>query len=390
MTNAVRKNGLLNSSPLGENKTFRGCRSRQKHEKAYGLLESHYSSMNRAKIKLEEILDFDNCVKAIINASKNKRKRKRQEERRFAIKGNFSHYSVTNVLSHKEEFALELQKFLRGILSGQAQFRQGNICIINNDGSHKKQRELCKPRFFPDQCAHWAIMQIVAPVLTKGFYKYSCASIIGRGTHYAKRAVEGFLKDIRETKHCAQLDIKGFYKNINKDILIKLFARKIKDKRIIILLAAIVYSYEKDGLPLGYYTSAIFANFYLTSMDRYIKEKLSIKKYVRYMDDILMFSANKKKLHKAKNELSEFLKTFSLSLKHNWQVYNCLTKIINSETSILSVIGFSDLKQLSVNRFSAESGDSYSNCITKNILQNALALSIRIMGFSNIQTHETL
>ena len=338
MTNVARKGESLNSSPLGENKTFRGCRSRRKYEKAYGLLESHYSSMNRSKIKLEDILDLKNCEAAIVNASKNKAKRRHQEERRYARTGKVVRYSVINVLKNKKEFAVELQSFIYGLLYGDSRFHQGNICIINNDGSHKKQRELCKPRFFPDQCAHWAIMQIVAPVLTKGFYKYSCASIMGRGTHYAKRAVDGFLKDISATKYCAQLDIKGFYKNINKETLIGLFSKKIKDKRIVKLLSAIVYSYEKEGLPLGYYTSAIFANFYLTPVDRFIKEQLSVEKYARYMDDMIMFSSNKKKLHKAKNMLLKFLATLSLSLKYNWQIYKLPYKTNNQRD--VDFVGF--------------------------------------------------
>lgn len=255
--------------------------------------------MNRSKISVEQILALDNCKLAILHASKNKKKRK----------------VVQKVLSNIDEYAMKLQAFLA---DKDLHFNDGIIAIIN-EGTHKKQRCLCKPPFYPDQCAHWAIMQVVSPVLISGFYKYTCASIKERGTHYAKRKIECSLKDIKNTKYCLQIDIKSFYASINKDILVKLLAKRIKDKRIINILSSVIYSYKGDGLPLGYYTSSFLANFYLSTLDRFIKEELHIKYYVRYMDDMVMYSGNKRILHRAKEAIEKFAKeNLNLTLKHTW------------------------------------------------------------------------
>ncbi len=184
--------------------------------------------MKRSKIKLEEITDVENCKRAIIHASKRKRRRS----------------NVRHILANIDEYAEKLRAFL---MDEKAEFSEGIYEIIN-EGTNKKRRELCKPIFFPDQCAHWAIMQIVFPVLEKSFDRYTCASIRGRGTHYAKRAVERFLKDTKNTKYCLQIDVKSFYASIDKGILTELLRRKIKDPRIVGLLAKVITAYKKRRL----------------------------------------------------------------------------------------------------------------------------------------------
>jgi len=62
------------------------------------------------------------------------------------------------------------------------------------------------------------------------------------------------------------------------------------------LLCKIINSYENKlgiGLPLGNQTSQWFALYYLDEIDRFIKEKLQIKCYVRYMDDFVLLHHDK-------------------------------------------------------------------------------------------------
>lgn len=66
----------------------------------------------------------------------------------------------------------------------------------------------------------------------------------------------------------------------------------------------------------GNYTSQYFANIYMNELDHYIKEKLKIKYYVRYMDDFLLILPNKDKSKETKYILEEFLRK-KLCLKLN-------------------------------------------------------------------------
>ncbi len=75
------------------------------------------------------------------------------------------------------------------------------------------------------------------------------------------------------------------------------------------------------GCLFGNFTSQWFANFFLEDFDHYVKEKLKIPYYVRYMDDMLLFHRNKKELRKAKDEIELYLQKENLKLKENWQLF---------------------------------------------------------------------
>jgi len=91
-----------------------------------------------------------------------------------------------------------------------------------------------------------------------------------------------------------------------------------------ILTSNIVVYHGEDinvGLPIGYYTSQWFANFYLQNLDHFIKEKLHIRCYIRYIDDMVMFGCNKRDLHKCLTAIKKELKEIDLKLKDNYQIF---------------------------------------------------------------------
>lgn len=63
------------------------------------------------------------------------------------------------------------------------------------------------------------------------------------------------------------------------------------------------------------------SNWYLQVLDHYIKEDLQAAHYVRYMDDMVIFGSNKKKLHRMRKKIAEYLEREGLELKDNWQVF---------------------------------------------------------------------
>ncbi len=69
-----------------------------------------------------------------------------------------------------------------------------------------------------------------------------------------------------------------------------------------------LFEYKLAGIPIGNLTSQLFANIYLNELDQFIKHKLRERFYVRYMDDFLILSHDKKKLHNLKQEIKEFLR----------------------------------------------------------------------------------
>jgi hypothetical protein len=60
-------------------------------------------------------------------------------------------------------------------------------------------------------------------------------------------------------------------------------------------------------MPLGNLTSQFFANVYLNELDYFIKHKLKIKYYIRYVDDFVILHQSRDKLNFWKNEINKFL-----------------------------------------------------------------------------------
>ncbi len=75
------------------------------------------------------------------------------------------------------------------------------------------------------------------------------------------------------------------------------------------------------GLPIGNYLSQFLANFYLTYFDHFLKEKLGIKYYFRYCDDMVILAKTKEELKEIKEKIIKYLKEeLDLELS-NWQIF---------------------------------------------------------------------
>ena len=77
---------------------------------------------------------------------------------------------------------------------------------------------------------------------------------------------------------------------------------------------------QNTGLPIGNLTSQYFANFYLSSFDRYIKQHLQIKPYVRYMDDFIIWTTNPSEINTLIEQVTFYLKeelNLDLKIKYN-------------------------------------------------------------------------
>ena len=62
------------------------------------------------------------------------------------------------------------------------------------------------------------------------------------------------------------------------------------------------------GIPIGNYSSQIFANIYLNEIDQYIKHKLGVKYYFRYMDDSVIFYKDKQEIKIILGKIKLFLR----------------------------------------------------------------------------------
>ncbi len=71
---------------------------------------------------------------------------------------------------------------------------------------------------------------------------------------------------------------------------------------------------RQRGLPIGNQTSQFFANVYLDALDHFVKDRLRVPGYVRYCDDFLAFSDDKRELASLRAAIVKFLEDFRLVL----------------------------------------------------------------------------
>ena len=123
---------------------------------------------------------------------------------------------------------------------------------------------------------------------------YACR--VGKGTHQAILRAFHFAKS---SDYFLKMDVQKYFDSIDHATLKNMLLKMIKDKKAFDLFSNIIDSskiYEEKGLPIGNLTSQFFANHYLSSFDHYFKEQSYARKYIRYMDDILVFSNSKNEL----------------------------------------------------------------------------------------------
>lgn len=257
--------------------------------------------MKRVGYIYEKICSIENLQKALDKASKGKR------DKPF----------VRRILKNRDKYIQDLHdQLMRG------EFTPGNNhCKTIIEQACGKVREITVPKFYPDHVIHWAVCLQLQPIIMRGMSRYCVGSVPGRGGYDGKRAVERMLKQ-GKMRYIMKLDIRKFFQNISHEKLKELFRRKIKDKKALWLIDTIIDA-GGDGLPIGYYTSQWFSNFYLEQLDHFIKEELKIKFEIRYVDDIVLADTNKRKLHKALERIVEFLRVngFVVSIKGNWQIW---------------------------------------------------------------------
>ena len=263
----------------------------------------------------EEYISVDNYRLAVKNATQHKGGKKRKYRKAKYFK------------QHAEEMMPDILEYAANFYN---EYHEPKLIY---DGVRRKQRTILVPSM-REQVVHHMIVNVLKPIIMKPMYLHSYGSIPGRGatsgrssrkkTRGGKEAVEKFIRQHpKDCKYCLKMDIHKFFDSVPHDKLKAMFSRIIHDEKFLRVLHTVVDANRLDiGMPIGFYTSQWFANFYLTGLDHYIKEVVGAKGYFRYMDDMVIFDGNKRRLHQMRRQIEKYLND-ELGLKMNpkWQVY---------------------------------------------------------------------
>ena len=141
-----------------------------------------------------------------------------------------------------------------------------------------KLRKIEKSRYIDRIVHRWIVDNFLEPYFVPTFINTSYACLKDRGMHKAAIDVQNMMKSAKnkwQEYYILKMDIAKYFDNINKNILLKILKRKIKDKKLLWLINEILFSQKREkGLEIGNYTSQMFGNIYLNEQDQFVKQKL--------------------------------------------------------------------------------------------------------------------
>jgi len=303
-------------------------------------------SETKKKIKYDDLLDIDR-IKLMYFLI---RKHTRNKGKLFKFEMFFSS-NVTNVYN---------------LLSSRA-YKHGNYNVFLI--TKPKSRIIMSECMVDKVVNHLISKYVLFPLIEPQLIDTNVATRKHKGTKEALDFMKKYVNKLKENHknvYVLKCDIEKFFYSIDHEILLKKLDSMIEDKEIYKLIEDMIRSTDNEyvnlkinkvianqkeriknlkisnaekalkieeldhiplynkgkGLPIGNMTSQIMAIYYLNDLDHFIKEKLKVKYYIRYMDDLVIIHHDKAYLKKCLEAISEEVKKVKLKINNKTQIYN--------------------------------------------------------------------
>lgn len=193
------------------------------------------------------------------------------------------------------------------------------------------KRRMISAAPFRDRVVHHALVRVIEPLFERRFIHHSYACRRGKGTH---RALRQFVRWARATRYTLKLDVRKFFPSIDHEVLKEQLRRVIRDRDVLRLGGTIIDgscpqetvvqhfpgddlltpSIRRRGIPIGNLTSQFLANVLLNDLDHQVKERLRVRRYLRYVDDFCCFGDDRARLDELRDAIREHLLGLRLRL----------------------------------------------------------------------------
>lgn len=164
-----------------------------------------------------------------------------------------------------------------------------------------------------DRMLQQAVLRVIMPRYEYMFSTYSYGFRPKRNTH---QAVSKSLEYINSGyQNIVEIDLKGFFDEVDHVILLQILYRKIKCKATMTIIRRWLRApiqlngklvKRRKGVPQGSPISPLLSNIILHELDEYMKNKRM--KFVRYADDFSIYCKTKSQARFQGNEVYKFLK----------------------------------------------------------------------------------
>jgi group II intron reverse transcriptase/maturase len=164
-----------------------------------------------------------------------------------------------------------------------------------------------------DRMLQQAVLRVLMPRYEYMFSEYSYGFRPKRNTH---QAVGKSLEYINSGyQHIVEIDLKGFFDEVDHVLLLQLLYRKVKCKATMTLIRRWLrvpieqkgkLVKRRKGVPQGSPISPLLSNIVLHELDEYM-EKQGMK-FVRYADDFSIYCKTKSQAKRQGNEIYKYLR----------------------------------------------------------------------------------
>lgn len=255
-------------------------------------------------------------------------------------------------------------KLINYVKSRLGDFKPHSVRRVEIDKENGRKRPLGIPTI-EDRLIQQCIKQVLEPICEAKFYKHSYGFRPNRGTHHAiARSLH--LINLAKFHYVVDVDIKGFFDNVNHSKLLKqIYSLGIKDKRLICIISKMLKAEIKGigiptkGVPQGGILSPLLSNIVLNELDWWIAsqweymptkfnyrniqngrqamKKTNLKEcfIVRYADDFRIYCKNINHADRLLIATSKWLEE-RLSLSINIEK----SRVVNLKTDYSEFLGF--------------------------------------------------
>ena len=214
-----------------------------------------------------------------------------------------------DTVEFRENYSVHMRELYREFLEDRYQPKPAlRVFIPKSDG---RQRPLGIPTV-KDRIAQAAVRGILEPIYEKEFCDCSLGFRKGKSQIDAINKIEEYKE--QGYKWVLDADIKGFFDNIDHELLIEFIRQKVTDSWVIeIIKSWLTMGVMKDGeyiptgkgTPQGGVISPLLANIFLHEFDKVMVERGY--KLVRFADDFVVMTKSKRKAKRAYEVVKEII-----------------------------------------------------------------------------------